>query len=79
MTRHMNLLYARLTEILTEDGVQMGRVRVGGALTKVPLPLVAGARPGDLLLVCDGVAIGRVSDAKREEENYVPGHSRQSH
>jgi hydrogenase maturation factor len=59
----MNLIYAEVVEIYSEHGARLGKVRVRGALSTVPLHLVTEAQPGDTVLVCDGVAIGRVSDA----------------
>lgn len=72
----MNLIYGQIVGVFSEDGLAMGRVRVGGALTNVPLDLVAEARPGDVVLVCDGVAIGRVADAQDPKDDYVSGNSR---
>jgi hydrogenase maturation factor len=56
----MNLIYAEVVTIRSEHGARMGKVRVRGALSTVPLHLVPEAQPGDTILVCDGVAIGRV-------------------
>jgi hydrogenase maturation factor len=67
----MNLLYGEVVELFVEEGMRMGRVRVSGALKKVPLELVADAERGDTILVCDGVAISKVSAATRET-NDVP-------
>ena len=72
----MNLLYGQIVAVFAENGLAMGRVRVGGALTNVPLNLVANAQPGDTILVCDGVAIGRVSDAQKSKDDHVSGNSR---
>ena len=67
----MNLLYGEVVELFVEEGMLMGRVRVSGALKKVPLELVADAERGDTILVCDGVGISKVSAATRET-NDVP-------
>jgi hydrogenase maturation factor len=57
----MSLLYARVVEVLpADDGPRMGKVSVGGVLTTIALELVADARPGDMVLVCDGVALSKV-------------------
>jgi hypothetical protein len=40
----MNLVYAEVVEILIEDGMRMGRIKVGGAVKKVPLDLLTDAR-----------------------------------
>ena len=58
----MNLLYGRLVEISEEEGIRLGRVRVGGASKKVPLELLRDATCGERLLICDGVAISKVNE-----------------
>jgi hydrogenase maturation factor len=69
----MNLVYARVVEIYAEDGEQMGKVNVWGVLRAVPLRLVPEARPGDTVLVCDGVAIGKVNGRFEEPYSVLPG------
>lgn len=75
----MNLLYGELVKVLpSEEDLRPGRVRVGGAWQKIPLELVTDAAPGDSLLLCDGVAIGRVAAGfgePQEESAYVSRHS----
>lgn len=63
----MNLVYGEIVEILVEDGMRMGRIRVGGAIKKVPLALLTNADCGDTVLLADGVAISKVGpeEAKR--------------
>jgi hydrogenase maturation factor len=56
----MNLVYGEVVEILSEDGMKFGRIRVGGALKKVPLELLTDVEPGDTILVCDGVGISKL-------------------
>jgi hydrogenase maturation factor len=56
----MNLLFAEIAEIFSENGMRFGRVRVGGALKSVPLELIIDAAPGDRVLLCDGVAISKM-------------------
>lgn len=80
----MNLLYGEIVALFAEDGVLMGKIRVGGALKTMPVALIGGAHRGDRVLVCDGVAISKVdvnvSEPKpREERFYVSSHSRKSH
>ena len=58
----MNLVYAEVVTVDGQNEARTGKVRVRGALSTVPLHLVPEARPGDTVLVCDGVAIGRVSE-----------------
>lgn len=77
----MNLLYGEIVDLELEDGVQMGNVRVAGAIKKVPLDLIAGVHRDDKILICDGVAIGKVNyfDIGHSDcviSNHVPGHTR---
>lgn len=65
----MNLYYGKIVDVFQEDGLAMGRLRVGGVFKKVSLALVADASAGDVALVCDGVAIGTVN----EKETNVSG------
>ncbi len=63
----MNLVYGEIGEVFVEDGMRMGRIRVGGAIKKVSLELLTDAERGDTVLLADGVAIGKV----RPEETAV--------
>lgn len=73
----MNLHYGEIVEVFEDEGLRSGRVSVGGAVKKIPLQLVVEARPGDRVLVCDGVAISRVAEDFSEEDlPYVSGDSR---
>jgi hydrogenase maturation factor len=58
----MNLIYGEVTDLFIENGMQMGLVRVSGALKKVPLDLLTNIRRGDTVLVCDSVAISKAID-----------------
>ena len=60
----MNLLFGEVVEVLSEDGMRMGRICVGGAQRKVAFELIQDAVPGDLVLLCDGVAISKVAPAE---------------
>ncbi len=72
----MNLLYGEIVEVMLEDGMRVGRVRVGGALKKVPLDLLTDPQCGDIVLLAEGVAISKVRPAEAEEENNVSGNPR---
>jgi hydrogenase maturation factor len=72
----MNLVYGEIVDLNMEDGMKMGRVRVAGAVKKVPLDLLTNPRSGDKVLLCDGVAIGKVTGAVATNENHVSGDSR---
>lgn len=69
----MNLLYSRIVEIFPEDGMLAGKIRVGGAIKKVSLDLLIEPRIGDRVLICDGVAIGKMEAQRTAEINYVSG------
>jgi hydrogenase maturation factor len=71
----MNLIYGEVVEILTEDGMRFGKIRVTGVLTKVSLNLLTKVERGDTILMCDGVAISKVS-AGTTETSDVPRNSR---
>lgn len=68
----MNLIYGEVVEILLEEGIQFGKVRVAGAVKKVPLELLTDVVLGDKVLMCDGVAISRVQEDADVEKKYVP-------
>ena len=72
----MNLLYGELIEVFSEDGMRFGKVRVTGAIQKVPLELLTDVEPGDTILVCDGVGISKVVAPAKMERNDVPRDSR---
>ena len=72
----MNLVFGEVLEVLTEEGILMGRVRVRGATKKIPLGLLTDAVRGDRVLICDGLAIGKVAAAERGEKNHVSGDTR---
>lgn len=67
----MKLLYGEIVEVFEEQGMHMGRIRVGGALKNIALDVVADAAVGDVVLVCDGMAISKV----KEEADNVSGHT----
>ena len=63
----MNLIYGTIVEVLDDEEIRTARVRVAGAVRKVPIELVAEAQRGDELLICDGVAIAKANP----EEHHV--------
>ena len=60
----MNLLYGEIVEILAEDGMRFGKIRVGGALKKISLELLGEPQIGDRVLICDGIAISKENAQK---------------
>ncbi|MDQ3413523.1 MAG: HypC/HybG/HupF family hydrogenase formation chaperone [Verrucomicrobiota bacterium] len=75
----MNLVYGEIVEILTEDGAQFGKIRVHGAIKKIPTGLLTDAAKGDTVLICEGVAISRVGPQSEREKNNVSGNSWETH
>jgi hydrogenase maturation factor len=65
----MNLMYGVIVDVFPGQEPRLGKVRVGKAVRTVSLDLLADAAPGDKILVCDGVAIGKVDPAAATKEN----------
>jgi hydrogenase maturation factor len=72
----MNLMYGDIVEVLPGGSSLRGKVRIGGVLREIWLDLLADPAPGDKVLVCEGVALGKVEELSHEENSHVPGHSR---
>ncbi len=58
----------QIVEIYEADGMRMGKLRVGGALTRVALALLPEARVGDTVLVHAGVAVSKIESDKISPE-----------
>ena len=71
----MNLLYGEIVALTLEDEMRVGKIRVGGAIKNVLLDLVSSPEIGEIVLLCDGVAIAKVDKQNKEEIDYVSGHS----
>jgi hydrogenase maturation factor len=74
----MNLVYGEIVEVVPEDGVLVGRIKVHGAIRKIALGLLTDAAQGDRVLICDGVAISKVVASSIKEEEDVSGDSRET-
>jgi hydrogenase maturation factor len=72
----MNLFYGEIVAMFPEDGIVAGKIQVGTVRKKVALDLLVDPRVGDRVLVCDGVAIGKVEAQKVMENDNVSGHPR---
>ena len=72
----MNLIYGEVIEVFSDDAMRMGKVKLGGAMKKVCLDLLTDVRSGDMVLVCDGMALSKVDEGSKMEENDVSGNSR---
>ncbi|MBA3544420.1 MAG: hypothetical protein H0T83_08285 [Chthoniobacterales bacterium] len=75
----MNLVYGEVIEAFTEEGMPVGRIRVHGATKKIALGLLTDVMEGDRVLICDGVAISKVTGPRKTEEKHVFGDSRETH
>jgi hydrogenase maturation factor len=65
----MNLLYGEIITVFRDDSLLMGKVRVGGAQKNISLDLLTDPRPGDTVLVCEGVALARVESSSKESHH----------
>lgn len=72
----MNLVYGEILELFPEGELLMGKVCIGGALKKVSLDLLTDPTPGDTVLMCEGIALGKVERSTPTEAIYVSGHTR---
>lgn len=57
----------------------MGRIPVHGATNKIALGLLTDVVQGDTVLICDGVAISKVTGPRKTEVKHVSGDSRKTH
>jgi len=72
----MNLIYGEIVDVFSGPEPRLGKIRISGALRIISLDLLTDPAPGDKVLVCDGVAIGKVDGAALKEKTYVPGDTR---
>ncbi len=75
----MNLVYGEIIKVSTEDSIPVGRIRMHRATKKIPLEFLTDAIDGDRVLICDGVAIGKVARPDERVKKYVPGDSWKAH
>ena len=71
----MNLVFGEVVKMFDESGIRMGKIRVRGAIREAALDLLVGIQPGDIVLLCDGIAVSKLQTEKTEK-NCVPGNSR---
>jgi hydrogenase maturation factor len=72
----VNLIYGEIVEVFPGPEPRRGKIRIGGAMRIISLDLLTAPLPGDKVLVCDGVALGKVDDDAFKENDYVSGHTR---
>ncbi len=73
----MNLVYADIIKVFTDNGQRMGKVNINGVLKVVPLLLLPDADIGDKILLCDGVPISKMINHKKGGD-HVPGNTGES-
>jgi hydrogenase maturation factor len=71
----MNLVFGEVVKVFDESRIRMGKIRVRGAIREAALDLLVGIQPGDIVLLCDGIAVSKLQTEKTEK-NCVPGNSR---
>jgi hydrogenase maturation factor len=71
----MNLVFGEVVKEFDESGIRMGKIRVRGAIREAALDLLVGIQPGDIVLLCDDIAVSKLQTEKTEK-NCVPGNSR---
>lgn len=72
----MNLVYAEILNLISSPEARSAKVRAGKAIKIISVDLLTDPQPGDKVLVCEGVAIGKVDESVATETIYVPGHTR---
>ena len=72
----MNLVFGEIVGLFPGGGLLTGKVRIGGVLKKVSLDLLTDPEPGDKVLLCEGIALGKVDQSIPTEAVYVSGHTR---
>jgi hydrogenase maturation factor len=63
----VNLVYGEIVDVFSGLEGQLGKVRVGGAVKIISLDLLTDPEPGARVLVCDGIALGKVDDTASKE------------
>ena len=71
----MKLVFGEVVKVFDECGIRMGKIRVRGAIKEAALDLLAGIEPGDIVLLCAGIAVSKLQTEKTEK-NCVLGNSR---
>ena len=71
----MKLVFGQVVKVFDEFGIRMGKIRVRGAIKEAALDLLVEVEPGDIVLLCDGIAVSKLQTEKTEI-NCVLGNSR---
>jgi len=75
----VNLVYGEILSVFSGPEPRLGKIRVGKAIKKNSVDLLTDPQPGDKVLICEGVAIGKVDESVAKETTYVPSHTRETH
>jgi hydrogenase maturation factor len=70
----MNLVFGEVVKVFEEFGIRMGKIKVRGAIREAALDLLEEIGPGDIILLCDGIAVSKLQT--ETETNCVSGNSR---
>jgi hydrogenase maturation factor len=68
----VNLVFGEVVKLYDERGIRMGKIRVRGAIKEAAFDLLEEICPGDIVLLCDGIAVCKLET----ETNCVSGNSR---
>ena len=68
----MNLVFGEVVKLYDERGIRMGKIRVRGAIKEAAFDLLEEICPGDIVLLCGGIAVCKLET----ETNCVSGNSR---
>ena len=72
----MNLIYGDIVDVFSGPEPRLGKIRVGGAVRIISLDLLTDPARGDRVVVCEGVALGKIEGPISKETAYVSGHTR---
>jgi hydrogenase maturation factor len=72
----MNLTYGEIVDVSPGPEPRLGKIRVGRVMRTISLDLLTNPAAGDRVLICEGVAIGKVDGLTPKEIDYVSGHTR---
>jgi hydrogenase maturation factor len=71
----VNLVFGEVVKVFDESGIRMGKIRVRGAIKEAAIDLLEEVKPGDIVLLCDGIAVSKLQIEKTEKD-CVLGNSR---
>jgi hydrogenase maturation factor len=71
----VNLVFGEVVKVFDESGIRMGKIRVRGAIKEAAIDLLEEVKPGDIVLLCDGIAVSKLQTEKTEKD-CVLGNSR---